>query len=388
MIRRSLSVGLVAAFLLAGCGQGIAPMAASKAARAIAAKGAAEDVREAVDHITRTVEDELALKGRLAAVLQNPTDALMQRSLHIMYDEAVARVLKTADPALDEALGLAQTQDTLVETPDCPSAQVQQYVQGVANRLTNAMGAKSFKTHVIMDDEENAANMGGHGLVVNYGLMLAARDEAEVAAVLGHEITHGLKRHVMADLVRETLDADFIARVNEVEQMTADDEAFCDGWTMLLTDAQKKDKDYVLAYLAGKVRPEVQAALVFRYNSFFAEQDFGRDAEYAADLGGVRAMAGAKYDPTGMTSVFDRWNTYASADGRYNDHPASGDRVGFIRSIIEKEKLTGTDRGADRLAAIKPVLATFKKPNAVEKVSKLHHIGLGNNPWLRPVRKG
>jgi hypothetical protein len=383
MIRRTLSAGLVAALLLAGCGQGLAPVAASKAVRGLAAKDATDDAWEAVEHAARDAEEALALKGRLAAVLQNPTDMLMQRSLHIMYDQAMARALQTVDGAIDEQLGQGQTARQLQQTPECPNAQVQQYVQGIANRLTQAIGEKPFKTHVIMDDEENAANLGGHGLVVNFGLMTAARDEAEVAAVLGHEITHGLKRHVLGDIVREQLDHDFVQWVNDAEQVTPDDEAFVEGWTMLLTDDQKRDRDYVLGYLAGKVRPEMQKALIFRYNSYFAAQAFGRDAESAADVGGVTAIAAAKYDPLGMISLFDRWNDYAPADPRYHDHPTSGDRVGFIRSVIADRKLTGSDRGADRLAAIKPLLAGLKKPNAGERAGGPRKATLGTNPWVR-----
>lgn len=387
MFHRPLALGLVAALLLAGCGVGKAPLAGARVAKQLAVRDAADDAWGTVERVTRETEDALMYKGRIAAVLQNPTDALMQRSLNVMYREATARVLANLDPAVDEQLGQGQTERTLAETPDVPNAQVQQYVQGIADRLTSGARRPGFKTHVILDDEVNAANLGGHGLVVNFALLQDARDEAELAAVLGHEITHGLQRHVLADVVEATLDGDFIKWVNEIQGLTPEDEAFCDGWTMLLTPEQKGDKDYVMAYLAGKIRPEVQHALVFRYNSYFAAQAFGRDLEDAADVGGLHLLASAKYDPRAIATLFDHWNTSKPGDTRYDDHPTSGNRAGTMREIIEQEKLTGTDRGADRLAAIKPLLAKLKKPNPPESLRGPRKIGLGSNPWLRPGSK-
>src|SRR5689334_4528233 len=126
MFHRPLALGLAAALLLAGCGVGKTPLAGARVGKTLAVRDAADDAWATVERATRDTEDALALKGRLAAVLQNPTDALMQRSLNVMYREATARVLATLDPAVDEQLGQGQIARTLAQTPDVPNAQVQQ----------------------------------------------------------------------------------------------------------------------------------------------------------------------------------------------------------------------------------------------------------------------
>jgi predicted Zn-dependent protease len=77
------------------------------------------------------------------------------------------------------------------------------YLQGLVDHL--AKGAKRpglrFRVHVVRDSAFNAFAMAGGVLAVHTAVLegeLAVRDEAELAAVLGHEIAHVERRHAAA----------------------------------------------------------------------------------------------------------------------------------------------------------------------------------------------
>jgi predicted Zn-dependent protease len=79
------------------------------------------------------------------------------------------------------------------------NAQLQQYVQDVACRLT-AQHCPDIRVHVVHTPVFNA-NMAPNGMMqVWSGLLLRVENEAQLAAVLGHEIAHYLERHSLEKL--------------------------------------------------------------------------------------------------------------------------------------------------------------------------------------------
>jgi len=67
----------------------------------------------------------------------------------------------------------------------------------------NGIDASTVKMHVIDNEEINAFAMPSGLLVVNTGLIAASENEAELMGVLGHEIAHIQKKHVMKKLIKE-----------------------------------------------------------------------------------------------------------------------------------------------------------------------------------------
>jgi len=64
----------------------------------------------------------------------------------------------------------------------------------------------------ILDDPENNAFTAPNGMVVVWtGLLLRSQNEAELAFVLGHELTHYLKRHTLQNFEKTTNTAGFLA---------------------------------------------------------------------------------------------------------------------------------------------------------------------------------
>jgi predicted Zn-dependent protease len=67
----------------------------------------------------------------------------------------------------------------------------------------NDIDKRDIKVHIIRKDEINAFAMPGGHLVVYTGLIADCENESELAGVLGHEIAHIKRNHVMKKLVKE-----------------------------------------------------------------------------------------------------------------------------------------------------------------------------------------
>ena len=388
--RRPLAA-VVAALLLAGCGAPALPSAKVMAAKGLAAKGDLDDVYERIAVEAKRAIERTGMNGGLAAVLDAPTDAYAQRGLVTWYERTMANAVGTLLPEFDERLGELQMTEALKETTELGKPEVAAYIQKVADRLTAAAKTAPFKTFVVKEDSVNAFNTGGHFLAVHSALIAEVGDEAELAGVLAHEITHGLKRHAMQGVTRYVLDEQAVSYVDGVKGVSAEDLAHVNGHFAILQPDMRwaQDKDFVLAFLKGKVSEGTMGALVFRYNSFFANRTMNRDCEHASDVGSARILAAAGYDPSAITRVIDRWNDHLAIDSRYPGHPAPGDRIALVRRVIADEKLTGTDKGAERLAAIKALLGPSQAATTESIKSHVSHVPytLGNNPWVRSKQK-
>lgn len=67
----------------------------------------------------------------------------------------------------------------------------------------NAIDPAQIKVHLLHKDEINAFALPNHHLVVYSGLINACENQQELYGVLGHEIAHMEKNHVMNKLVKE-----------------------------------------------------------------------------------------------------------------------------------------------------------------------------------------
>ena len=78
-------------------------------------------------------------------------------------------------------------------------------VDKIVTRLCNENGINrgKLKVYVIEKDEMNAFAMPGNYLVIYSGLITECDNESQLAGVIGHEIAHLQKRHVMKKMVKE-----------------------------------------------------------------------------------------------------------------------------------------------------------------------------------------
>jgi hypothetical protein len=175
---------------------------------------------------------------------------------------------------------------------------ITEYVNRVGQNIVLHSDAKiPFTIKVIQGDEVNAFALPGGYFYVYTGLLLAADNEAELAGVMAHEIAHVAARHAMENSGKGTL------------------------------------MNYGI--LAGIIFGGPIASTILQnvggIGSSLAFFKFSRGAEVEADKLGVQYLYAAGYDPTAMSSMFEK---LASRNKKkpnsllklFSTHPQSVDR--------------------------------------------------------------
>lgn len=171
--------------------------------------------------------------------------------------------------ALGRQLALqVEQQSKLVEDP-----MITEYVNRVGQNIVLHSDAKiPFTIKVIDSDEVNAFALPGGFFYVNKGLILAADNEAELAGVMAHEIAHVAARHAMENQGKGTL-INYGALAGIIF-----------GGPIVSTVLQNGG-----GVLAG-----------------LASLKFSRGAEEEADCLGVQYLYASGYDPTAMSTMFEK----------------------------------------------------------------------------------
>ncbi len=202
-----------------------------------------------------------------------------------------------------------EQQAKLVEDP-----LVTEYINRVGQNIVLHSDAKiPFTIKVIDSDEVNAFALPGGFFYVNRGLILAADNEAELAGVMAHEIAHVAARHAMENQGKGSLlQYGLLAGV-----------IFTGG----IGGA-------VLQNTAGLT----QALAFFK---------FSRGAEGEADKLGVQYLYASGYDPTAMSTMFEKLASQnrkkpGTLSRLFTSHPQSVDRrdesLGLVARFPEKEE--------------------------------------------------
>ena len=211
------------------------------------------------------------------------------------------------------------------------------YVRGVLCREVGERECAGTRIYITRTPYFNASMMPNGTMQVWSGLFLRVRDEAQLAAVLGHEFVHYRKRHG-------------VQTFREVKKKTN-----AMAWLSVLP----------IGGLAGAGVGLAQLGMV---GSVFG---FARDMEREADAGSVTMLAKAGYDPAAASRIWGQLRAEQEATalerkrkvpgngGLFATHPATPERMADLRA--QAAALAGpTDLGADRYrAALKPFWADF-----------------------------
>jgi predicted Zn-dependent protease len=198
--------------------------------------------------------------------------------------------------------------------------EVSDYIQQIGHSLSSHAeeGQHQFYYFVVRDPVINAFAMPGGFVAINSGLILATRNENELAGVMAHETAHVTQRH----LVRQLIDQSHAGLVATAAMLAA----------------------ILLGATAGHGSPDaMEGAIMATQGAAMQHQiNYTRGSEFEADRIGISTMAAAGYDPLGMASFFGYMSHGMPSPDRVNavqfliDHPIFSDRVAEARNRAEQ----------------------------------------------------
>lgn len=187
-------------------------------------------------------------------------------------------------------------------------AELTAYVQGVGKKLAAVSDRQLPYEFVVLNDSvPNAWALPGGKIAFNRGLLYELNSEAELAAVLGHEIVHAAARHGAQKMETGML---------------------LQG-AVMAAGVAAQDKNYANLIVGGA---QISSQLI--------ATKFSRDEESEADLYGMRYMKKAGYDPAAAVTLQetfvrlskDRRSSFI--DGLFASHPPSDARVAANKATL------------------------------------------------------
>ncbi len=236
------------------------------------------------------------------------------------------------------ALGRREHQQVLQEYSVYANPKVQAYVDALGQRLAKQSHRSQLEWHfTVLDSPEiNAFALPGGYVYVTRGIMAYLDSEADLAAVIGHEIGHVTARHGAQRATRQqdaglgVLAASVLGAVLESKGIGG----------------------------AGQLASEVSQVAAAGYIA-----SYGREQELQADGLGAEYLARSRYDPSNMVDVIRVLKSQeqfaadqARAQGRaaptqnswLASHPSNDQRLQAITQLAAKYKGQYDDEGRAR----------------------------------------
>ncbi len=210
-------------------------------------------------------------------------------------------------PDQDVQLGKQNAEEVRKQMPILPDSNpVSQYVQQLGKRLEATMPQPNwpYEFHVVQQKDINAFALPGGPIFVNLGTIIAADNEAQLAGVIAHEMSHVYERHSTKQASKQML-----AQVP-------------------------------LSILGGLLGNGVMGqvarlGLGFGVGSVFLK--YSRSFEAQADDVGARIMYNAGYNPVEMANFFRKLEEDGGSRGSqfFSDHPNPGNRVAAVSKEVQ-----------------------------------------------------
>jgi beta-barrel assembly-enhancing protease len=223
-------------------------------------------------------------------------------------------------PQQDVDLGKRAAVDAAKQLPLCNAPKVDAYLTQLGLKLAAKLPTGGvqypFEFHCVNDKAVNAFALPGGYVFINRGAIEAADNEAQLAGVMAHELSHVALRH----------------------------------GTNQATKAQAMEG--LLGIVGGIFGDTAGGALMTQLGAFAAGGvllRYSRTAESQADLMGTQVLYDTGYDPRAMAQFFEKLE--AEAKGKtppefFADHPNPEHRVERVDEEIDK--LGGTPANGKR----------------------------------------
>jgi len=213
------------------------------------------------------------------------------------------------------ALGRQAQRQVKTQVPELTDRMVASYVQSLGRRLVGrAGGAKyPYSFSIVNYKEINAFALPGGPVWVHRGAMAAAQNEAQLAAVLAHEIAHIAKRHAADQLTKNLVANGLLGLLG----------------AMLGNDGSARAAQTAAQILAGGYMLK-----------------FSRDDEREADREGARIMRQAGWDVREMAAFLEILRRQQGRDPGsvtvfLSSHPGPGERADLLRAELRNATIRG-----------------------------------------------
>jgi len=205
-------------------------------------------------------------------------------------------------------LGLQAATDVYKQMPVLPdSSPITQYVQRLGAMLVKQIPPDvswPYQFHVVQQKEINAFALPGGPIFINVGTITAATNEAQLAGVMAHEMSHIYMQHTAKSMPRQNLQG-ILGAVGGV-------------------------LGGILGGTAGTIaRVGVAGTGVFLLR-------YSRADEAQADSVGAIIMYKAGYNPIELANFFETLNKQGGSPPQFlSDHPNPGNRTEAIQKQIQ-----------------------------------------------------
>lgn len=204
----------------------------------------------------------------------------------------------------DLELGLSAWRQVLAERKVSRDPELNRRVREVGRRIAAVSPHPDWDWEFVVfeDEDPNAFALPGGKVGVHTGLFRVAKNDAQLAAVLGHEVAHAVARHGVERMSRELLIG------------------------------------LGVAGLGAAVGDERVAAAAGIGATLLVSLPFSREQEAEADEIGLLYMARAGYDPREAIRL---WENFAAVGGGaqiefLSTHPSYGSRIEHLQRLLPR----------------------------------------------------
>jgi len=225
--------------------------------------------------------------------------------------------------------------------------EVSAYVNTVGQKLAAVSDRPlPYEFKVLNNSTPNAWALPGGKIVVNRGLLLELNNEAELAAVISHEIVHAAARHGAKSMEKGML---------------------MQG-ALIATTLATANSDYAPLAVGGA---QLAASLI--------TQKYSREAELEADFYGTHYMSRAGYDPQSAVNLQQTFVKLSEGresnwlSGLFASHPPSQERVEANRKTAQSlpPGELGTKRYEEKTRHLRQTAPAYKSyDEAVQALKK------------------
>lgn len=255
------------------------------------------------------------------------------------------RALAWGEFTLKDEKELGEKFNVLIRSrmPLVQDSEIVDYVTGVVDRIARTMPPQPFPftVSVIQHNAINAFACPGGYIFVHTGLLLAMKNESEVAGVIAHEMAHVTQRHIAGRIENSQL----VGILSVLGALAG-------------------------AFLGGQAGPAAMAGSMAAGQA--AMLSYSRADEREADQVGMNYLTRAGYPPQGMAGAFEilsrrQWLMGGDIPSYLSTHPGLSERVRDMKvrmSRMSAAQQSKKDDNARFLRVQALVRARYSDPQA------------------------